>query len=64
MDRRSERIGRTESFGGAERLSLEGSLFYLTENGGHPDRDEDLRWNDLEAASGRAFSSPLSGNPQ
>ena len=50
-------------FGGAERLSLEGSLFYLTENGGHPDRDEDLRWNDLEAASGRAFSSPLSGEP-
>jgi translocation and assembly module TamA len=48
-------------FGGAERLSLEGSLFYLTENGGHPDRDEDLRWSDLGGRFRASFLKPALG---
>jgi translocation and assembly module TamA len=47
-------------FGGAERLRIEGSLFYLTEDGGQPDRDDELRWDNLkEDLGGRVRASFL-----
>jgi translocation and assembly module TamA len=45
-------------FGGAERLRLEGNLFYLTENGGQPDRDEDPKWEDVGGRFRASFLKP------
>jgi translocation and assembly module TamA len=45
-------------FGGAERLRLEGSIFYLTENGGQPDRNEDPGWDDLGGRFRASFLKP------
>ncbi len=45
-------------FGGAERLRLEGNLFYLTEDGGQPDRDEDPSWEDLGGRFRASFLKP------
>jgi translocation and assembly module TamA len=46
-------------FGGAERLRLEGSLFYLTENGGRPDDDdENFDWDDLGGRFRASFLKP------
>jgi translocation and assembly module TamA len=45
-------------FGGAERLRLEGNLFYLTEDGGQPDRDEDPSWDDLGGRFRASFLKP------
>lgn len=45
-------------FGGTERLRLEGSLFYLTENGGRPDRDDDFQWDDLGGRFRASFLKP------
>jgi len=46
-------------FGGAERLRLEGSLFYLTENGGRPaDDDDDFDWSDLGGRFRASFLKP------
>nr|WP_246215732.1 autotransporter assembly complex family protein [Microvirga makkahensis] len=48
-------------FGGAERLRLEGSLFYLTENGGRPEDDEDFDWDDLGGRFRATFLKPALG---
>jgi translocation and assembly module TamA len=47
-------------FGGAERLRLEGSVFYLTENGGIPDDDKkkDFDWDDLGGRFTASFLKP------
>lgn len=47
-------------FGGAERLRFEGSLFYLTENGGRldDDEDDDFSWNDLGGRFRASFLKP------
>lgn len=46
-------------FGGAERLRLEGSVFYLTENGGRPDDDKkDFDWSDLGGRFSASFLKP------
>ena len=45
-------------FGGAERLRLEGSVFYLTEDGGQPDRDEGWNWDDLGGRFRASFLKP------
>ncbi|WP_457090980.1 autotransporter assembly complex protein TamA [Microvirga sp. P5_D2] len=47
-------------FGGAERLRLEGSVFYLTENGGVPDdeKNKDFDWNDLGGRFTASFLKP------
>ena len=45
-------------FGGAERLRLEGSLFYLTENGGRPEDDDDFDWDDLGGRFRASFLKP------
>jgi translocation and assembly module TamA len=45
-------------FGGAERLRLEGNLFYLTENGGRPDRSQDFQWDDLGGRFRASFLKP------
>jgi len=47
-------------FGGAERLRLEGSLFYLTENGGRLDDDDDenFDWDDLGGRFRASFLKP------
>ena len=47
-------------FGGAERLRLEGNLFYLTENGGRPDDDDDdgFDWDDLGGRFRASFLKP------
>ncbi|WP_445504545.1 autotransporter assembly complex protein TamA [Microvirga sp. G4-2] len=45
-------------FGGAERLRLEGSLFYLTENGGRPDDDDEFDWDDLGGRFRASFLKP------
>ncbi|MFC5483698.1 autotransporter assembly complex protein TamA [Microvirga aerilata] len=48
-------------FGGAERLRFEGNLFYLTEDGGEPDRDEDPSWEDLGGRFRASFLKPALG---
>lgn len=45
-------------FGGAERLRLEGSVFYLTEDGGQPDRDQKSTWEDLGGRFRASFLKP------
>lgn len=45
-------------FGGAERLRLEGNLFYLTEDGGQVDRDDDFEWEDLGGRFRASFLKP------
>ncbi|WP_312896905.1 autotransporter assembly complex protein TamA [Microvirga soli] len=45
-------------FGGAERLRFEGNLFYLTEDGGQPDRDQDFDWSDLGGRFRASFLKP------
>ncbi|KLK92450.1 surface antigen (D15) [Microvirga vignae] len=45
-------------FGGAERLRLEGSLFYLTENGGRLDDDDEFDWDDLGGRFRASFLKP------
>jgi len=45
-------------FGGAERLRLEGSVFYLTEDGGRPDREKDSTWEDLGGRFRASFLKP------
>jgi translocation and assembly module TamA len=45
-------------FGGAERLRLEGSIFYLTENGGRPDERKDFDWTDLGGRFTASFLKP------
>lgn len=45
-------------FGGAERLRLEGNLFYLTEDGGRPGEDEDFDWDDLGGRFRASFLKP------
>ena len=45
-------------FGGAERLRLEGSVFYLTEDGGQPDRDEGWNWDNLGGRFRASFLKP------
>jgi len=45
-------------FGGAERLRLEGSLFYLTENGGRPNDEDDFDWDDLGGRFRASFLKP------
>ncbi|MFC1459801.1 autotransporter assembly complex family protein [Microvirga arabica] len=45
-------------FGGAERLRLEGNLFYLTEDGGRPDDDDDFDWSDLGGRFRASFLKP------
>nr|WP_255726744.1 autotransporter assembly complex family protein [Microvirga sp. ACRRW] len=47
-------------FGGAERLRLEGSLFYLTESGGLPDEDDekDFNWDDVGGRFRASFLKP------
>jgi len=45
-------------FGGAERLRIEGNLFYLTENGGRPEDDEDFSWDDLGGRFRASFLKP------
>ncbi len=46
-------------FGGAERLRLEGSLFYLTEDGGRPEEDDDdFDWDDLGGRFRASFLKP------
>ncbi|SCZ07380.1 autotransporter assembly complex protein TamA [Microvirga guangxiensis] len=47
-------------FGGAERLRLEGSLFYLTEDGGIPNEDDDksFDWDDLGGRFTASFLKP------
>jgi translocation and assembly module TamA len=45
-------------FGGAERLRLEGSLFYLTENGGRPEDDKEFDWDDLGGRFRASFLKP------
>ncbi|WP_414471297.1 autotransporter assembly complex protein TamA [Microvirga sp. M2] len=45
-------------FGGAERLRLEGSLFYLTENGGRPEDDGGFGWSDLGGRFRASFLKP------
>lgn len=45
-------------FGGAERLRLEGNLFYLTEDGGQPDNGKDFDWNDLGGRFRASFLKP------
>jgi len=48
-------------FGGAERLRLEGNLFYLTEDGGQPNREGDPRWEDLGGRFRASFLKPALG---
>lgn len=48
-------------FGGAERLRLEGNLFYLTEDGGQPNREDDPRWEDLGGRLRASFLKPALG---
>jgi len=48
-------------FGGAERLRLEGNLFYLTEDGGQPNREDDPRWEDLGGRFRASFLKPALG---
>jgi translocation and assembly module TamA len=45
-------------FGGAERLRLEGSIFYLTEDGGQPDRNQDFTWDNLGGRFRASFLKP------
>jgi translocation and assembly module TamA len=45
-------------FGGAERLRLEGNLFYLTEDGGRPERDDEFDWGDLGGRFRASFLKP------
>lgn len=45
-------------FGGAERLRLEGSLFYLTEDGGQLDPDDEFEWEDLGGRVRASFLKP------
>ena len=45
-------------FGGAERLRLEGSVFYLTEDGGQPDRDDGWNWDNLGGRFRASFLKP------
>jgi translocation and assembly module TamA len=45
-------------FGGAERLRFEGNLFYLTENGGRLNDDEDVSWDDLGGRFRASFLKP------
>lgn len=45
-------------FGGAERLRLEGNLFYLTENGGQIFREEDSGWENLGGRFRASFLKP------
>lgn len=45
-------------FGGAERLRLEGSVFYLTEDGGQPDRNQDFSWDNLGGRFRASFLKP------
>ncbi len=45
-------------FGGAERLRLEGSLFYLTENGGRIDHSDGFQWEDLGGRFTASFLKP------
>lgn len=45
-------------FGGAERLRLEGNLFYLTESGDRPDQDDGFAWNDLGGRFRASFLKP------
>ncbi|MBJ6125914.1 outer membrane protein assembly factor [Microvirga sp. BT325] len=46
-------------FGGAERLRFEGNLFYLTEDGGQPDEeDEEFDWSDLGGRFRASFLKP------
>ncbi len=47
-------------FGGAERLRLEGSLFYLTEDGGirNEDKNKDFDWDDLGGRFTASFLKP------
>jgi translocation and assembly module TamA len=45
-------------FGGAERLRFEGNIFYLTEDGGEPNRDKDPSWDDLGGRFRASFMKP------
>lgn len=45
-------------FGGAERLRLEGSVFYLTESGGRPEDNKDWDWADLGGRLRANFLKP------
>jgi len=45
-------------FGGAERLRLEGNLFYLTEDGGVADKEKDFQWEDLGGRFRASFLKP------
>ncbi|WP_372441170.1 autotransporter assembly complex protein TamA [Microvirga arvi] len=45
-------------FGGAERLRLEGNIFYLTEDGGQPDRNEESGWDNLGGRFRASFLKP------
>ncbi len=45
-------------FGGAERLRLEGNLFYLTEDGGRPDEENEFDWSDLGGRFRASFLKP------
>lgn len=45
-------------FGGAERLRVEGNLFYLTEDGGRPDPKEGFDWDDLGGRVRASFLKP------
>jgi translocation and assembly module TamA len=45
-------------FGGAERLRFEGSVFYLTEDGGRPEENDDWDWADLGGRFRANFLKP------
>nr|WP_210278691.1 autotransporter assembly complex family protein [Microvirga flocculans] len=48
-------------FGGAERLRLEGNIFYLSEDGGQPGRDDEWTWDNLGGRFRASFLKPALG---